>query len=174
MRWFNHVGVAGALWAVHDPGGVPLVCLGATAPDWLEWVAGSLLNRRIKHRTVTHVLATWLLALAFFGLVWDWRGLGLAFAAGGCIHWLQDGLTITGVPLTWWSDRRTTLLGGRLRTGGMAEYGITIAIVAICAGLLWIRGPSAGYVPFFRDWSAFYREGLADGAEWRAHRFEWF
>lgn len=94
----------------------------ATAPDWLEWVSGAVLRRKIKHRTVTHVLTTWLTAALFFGLVWDYRSWGLAFALGGLCHWLQDSLTVTGVPVSWWSDRRKTLLGGRMRTGCIGEY----------------------------------------------------
>lgn len=74
MRWFNHAGTAGAIAVVVDPGTVPLAMLGATAPDWLESVSGTVLRRKIKHRTVTHVLTSWLVAATFFGWVWDVRG----------------------------------------------------------------------------------------------------
>lgn len=174
MRWFNHVGTAGAIAAVIDPGAVPLAMLGATAPDWLEFVSGAVLRRKIKHRTVTHVLTSWLVAAAFFGLVWDVRGWGLAFALGGVCHWLQDSLTVTGVPISWWSDRRTTLAGGRLRTGGIAEYVITGLVVLACGAIVFARGPESGFLPFFRNWPELYRSGLVDGAEWRSHRFEFF
>ena len=53
--------------AVIDPGMVPLAMLGSTAPDWLEWIGGTAAGRKVKHRTVTHVLLTWLTAAAFFG-----------------------------------------------------------------------------------------------------------
>ena len=146
----------------------------ATAPDWLEWVSGAVLRRKIKHRTVTHVLTTWLTAALFFGLVWDYRSWGLAFALGGLCHWLQDSLTVTGVPVSWWSDRRKTLLGGRMRTGCIGEYLLSAPVVAICAGIIFMRGLESGFLPFFRNWPELYRAGLVDGAEWRAHRFEWF
>ncbi|NMG17684.1 metal-dependent hydrolase [Aromatoleum bremense] len=174
MRWWSHAGTAGALAAVVDPGAVPLAMLGATAPDWLEWVGSAVAGRKIRHRTVTHVLTSWAVAALFFAAVWDFRGYGLAFAAGGICHWLQDSLTVTGVPVSWWSDRRTTLAGGRLRTGGVAEYVITAAVVVVCAAVVWARGPEGGYLPFFRDWPGLYRSGLVDGAEWRSHRFEFF
>jgi inner membrane protein len=175
MKWFSHAGVAGSVAAVFDPGAVPLAVLGSTAPDWLEYLAAAL-GHRIKHRTSTHVLTSWLTAAAFFLVVWDYRGFGLAFALGGCCHWLLDSLTVTGVPLSWWSDRRTTLLGGRMRTGGMGEYVLTGAVMLVCAGVIWAKGESlaGGYIPFFRNWPALYQEGLVDGAEWRARRFEWF
>ena len=40
--------------------------------------------------------------------------------------------------------------------------------------VVFMRGPDSGFLPFFRNWPALYREGLVDGAEWRARRFEWF
>lgn len=173
MKWVNHVGVAAAVAAVINPALVPAAALGATAPDWLEWVAGAG-GHKIKHRTTTHVLTSWLLAVVFFGAVWDFRGHGLAFALGACCHWLQDSLTITGVPVSWFSDRRTTLAGGRLRTGGVGEYVITAGVVLVCAAIVLTRSPGSGFLPFFRDWPGLYKGGLVDGAEWRAHRFEFF
>ena len=173
MKWVNHVGCAAAVAAVFSPAAVPAAALGATAPDWLEWLAG-LTGHKIKHRTTTHVLTSWLVVVVFFAFVADWRGHGLAFALGGCCHWLQDSLTITGVPVSWFSDRRTTLAGGRLRTGGVGEYLITAAVVLVCAVIITTRGPGAGFLPFFRDWPGLYQGGLVDGAEWRAHRFEFF
>lgn len=174
MRWFNHAAVAGALAAVVEPGAVPLAMLGATAPDWLEFVIRAVRGRPVKHRTVTHVLTSWLVAVVFFAAVWDFHGYGLAFACGGLIHWFQDSLTVTGVPVTWWSDRRTTLLGGRMRTGDVGEYVLTGVIVLVCAGIIAARDPDGGYLPFFRNWPGLYSAGLVDGYEWRAHRFEWF
>jgi inner membrane protein len=174
VRWFNHVAVAGSISAVIDPGMVPLAMLGSTAPDWMEWV-GTTASRKVKHRTVTHVLLTWLTAAAFFLLVWDFRGWGAAFTLGAICHWLQDSLTVTGVPVSWWSDRRTTLLGGRMRTGGMGEYILSGVVVLACGlAVFMFRAPDTGFVPFFRNWPELYREGIVDGAEWRARRFEWF
>jgi inner membrane protein len=147
--------------------------LGATAPDWLEWVAGAVTRHPIKHRTVTHVLLSWVCACAFFGVIADFRGLGLAFSLGGVSHWLCDACTIQGVPLWWWSDRRTTIAGGRIRTGGMGEYAVVGGVLACCLVLASLR-PSEAWSPFFRDWPNLYAAGVVDGSEWRSHRFELF
>lgn len=48
-------------------------------------------------------------------------------------------------------------------------------VVVLACGLDVVAdGPDSGVVPAFRNWPQLYREGLVDGAEWRAHRFEWF
>lgn len=38
MKWQNHILIAGALTATIDPLLAPGALLGATAPDWLEWL----------------------------------------------------------------------------------------------------------------------------------------
>ena len=44
---------------------------------------------------------------------------------------------------------------GRMRTGGMGEYILSGAVLLICSLVVFMQG-------------------LVDGAEWRARRFEWF
>jgi inner membrane protein len=53
--------------------------------------------------------------------LWDWHGLVFWFSLGGLLHVLCDALTVTGVPLGPWSDRRFHLFGGRVRTGAPLE-----------------------------------------------------
>lgn len=173
MKWVNHVAIAGAVSAVWRPELVPVAVLGATAPDWLEWGL-RLAGYRIKHRTVTHYVTSWAFGL-FFGLwVWDWHHAIAAFCAGGLSHVFCDALTVQGVPLGWWSDRRFHLFGGRLRTGGLGEYFIAGGVVAACLGLaLLTRHFDGGFSPFFFDWPQLYQEGLIDGAEWKKNRFRW-
>ena len=94
----------------------------------------------------------------------------LWFALGGAIHWICDALTISGAPVHWWSDRRATLFGGRVRTGSASEYLITGLIVLVCALVIWSRRDEhgAGFIPYFYNWPSLYEAGLVDGAEWRA------
>lgn len=175
MRWSNHVVMAAAPAALVAPALVPVVALGATAPDWLEWVSKAL-GHPVRHRGPTHYLALWALAAAFFFSVADFRGVGLAFTLGGLSHVLADALTVTGVPFSPLSDRRFHLFGGRLRTGGVGEFGLawgTVAAVAVLAMLLrgWGGG---GYLPFFPDWASRYERGVATAKEWRDNRFRLF
>ncbi|MDD2767187.1 MAG: hypothetical protein PHT19_00545 [Methylococcus sp.] len=74
---------AGAITATIDPILAPGALLGATAPDWLEWLITPV--RKVRHRTVTHYLVLWAAAVVFFFLVWDFRHLGLAFSLGGTL-----------------------------------------------------------------------------------------
>ena len=169
MKWFNHTLIACSVAAVIDPVTVPAAAAGANAPDWLEWVS-EVAGRKVKHRTVTHYVFLWVVVLLFFAAVWDYHGFGAAFALGALLHVLADSLTVAGVPLGPWSDRRFHLFGGRLRTGDPAEYVIAGGVVVVCAALFLTLG-FAGWYPFFYDWGGLYGVGLLDGSEWRANRF---
>ena len=175
MKWINHVLIAGSVTAVYDVKLVPPTIVGATAPDWMEWVL-KFLGRPVKHRTVTHYLSIWALAwiAGLFLLPGNATGTLLtAFCWGGVTHVLTDAMTVSGVPLSPYSDRRFHLFGGRFRTGEPAEYGISAVTVCVCIGLMNLM-PSGGWAPFFYDWAGYYESGVIDGYEWRVNRFRIF
>jgi inner membrane protein len=174
VKWVNHIAIAGATCAVWRPELVPLAVLGSTAPDWLEWLLQAT-GRRVRHRTVTHYAASWLFGLGFGVFVWDYHHALTAFAAGGLSHVFCDSLTVQGVPLGWWSDRRFHLFGGRFRTGQSGEYWFSGAIVLACIGVaaLTQHWDAGHYSPFFWDWADYYQQGLIDGKEWKDNRFRW-
>lgn len=174
MKWVNHIAIAGSVTAVWRPELVPLAVLGATAPDWLEWLYKAT-GRHVRHRTVTHYLSVWLFGLLFGLWVWDWHHVIAAFCAGGLSHVIADALTIQGVPLGWWSDRRFHLFGGRLRTGQMGEYWVAGALVLACVGFSVVTRNfgASEYSPFFWDYADYYHQGLIDGHEWKENRFRW-
>lgn len=115
MKWVNHLAIAGATTAVASPALVPVALLGSTAPDWLEWVLRAV-GQPVKHRTVTHYVLAWALALAFALILWDFHGLLAAFAWGG-VGWVEpcaggcadrDGCPVCAAfrpafPPVWWS-----------------------------------------------------------------------
>jgi inner membrane protein len=175
MKWVNHIAIAGAGAAVWKPELVPVAVLGSTAPDWMEWVYTAATRRKIKHRGATHYVAGWVSALFFALSLWDWHFALAAFSAGGLSHVLCDALTVQGVPLGWWSDRRFHLFGGRFRTGQMGEYWFAGAFVVACFGvvLLTRHWGGGGFSPFFWDWADYYKQGLIDGHEWKENRFHW-
>ena len=163
--------IAGATTALVAPPLVPVALAGSTAPDWLEWLL-ELTGHKVKHRGPTHYLLAWSVALAFFLGLWDFHGIGAAFAYGGLTHILADSLTVSGVPFAPHSDRRFHLFGGRLRTGGAGEYGIAWGLVGICLLLAVLITPvSDSWYPFFYNWGGLYNEGLIDGKEWKDNRF---
>jgi inner membrane protein len=91
---------------------------------------------------------------------------------GNVVHWFCDALTVSGTPVGWWSERRVTLFGGRVKTGSMAELAITVAIVALCTVVIYTRREVPGtFIPFFYRYDRLYKDGLIDGHEWRQHRF---
>lgn len=182
MKWVNHMIIAAGITFVVNPPMVPAAILGSTAPDWLEWVINghtyqimSGYRGQVKHRTVTHTVLYWLVAMLVFGFIWDFYGIGFWFAFGGLSHCVTDALTAQGVPLTPWSDRRVHLFGGRLRTGQPAEFLVAGGVLVIClfvaSHFQASNANGAGFVPFFYNWSKEYQEGVIDGSEWRENRF---
>jgi len=173
MKWINHIAIAGATTALIAPPLVPLAILGATAPDWMEWIFKAV-GQKVKHRTVTHYVTTWIAGILFFYAVWDFQHIGLAFFFGGLTHVIADSFTIAGVPFSPFSDRRFHLFGGRLRTGATGEYIVAGLIVITCftaAIMIKPRSGENGWYPFFYDWQAKYEEGMIDGKEWKEKRF---
>lgn len=173
MRWISHIAIAASLCAVANPGAVPAAVLGSTCPDWLEWLLRAASGRAVRHRGATHYLSTWLLLALFAAVLWDWRDWLFWFAMGNVVHWFGDALTVSGAPVGWWSDRRVTLFGGRVKTGGMAELAITLTLVALCAVIIYARKDVPGsFIPFFYRYDRLYQQGVIDGAEWKQHRFD--
>ncbi|EKO5187824.1 metal-dependent hydrolase [Vibrio vulnificus] len=169
MKWINHTLIAGSICAVVSPPHVPICIAGATAPDWFEFVL-KLGRKHVKHRGVTHIFTHWFIAAIAFTLVWDYQGIGMAFAWGGFSHIVTDAMTVSGVPFSPYSDRRFHLFGGRFRTGDPIEYAISASVVIACIAVSHITG-SQGFAPFFYDWSGMYERGLIDALEWKTNRF---
>lgn len=122
-------GVPGAAFALALP--------GATAPDWLElpYAQG---KRLIVHRTITHWLPLWLIALAWAWFHRDtWAGsMTMGFVVGGLMHLLMDWPNPKGIPvLTPW--RRISL---KLWKSGQNEG----LLVGISWGMGWMALRLAG------------------------------
>jgi inner membrane protein len=169
MKWLNHMLIAGSICAVVSPPHVAICLAGSTAPDWMEG-AFKLFGRHVKHRGVTHILTHWLLAATALTLIWDYNGIGTAFAWGGVIHILTDAMTVTGVPFSPYSDRRFHLFGGRFRTGDPVEYAISAVVLMLCLMFMNLSSDN-GFAPFFYDWKGLYESGVIDAQEWKANRF---
>ena len=174
MKFVSHIVIGGAITFAFAPPLVPIGILGGTAPDWMEIVADRL-KRPVKHRTVTHYLAAWVLVICFSVFVWDFYNLIFWFGIGGLSHVIADSLTVQGVPLGWWSDRRFHLFGGRIRTGQSSELFVVaaVAIAGLTIGYL-NQGYGGNFYPFFFDWPEYYESGLIDGYEWKQNRWRWF
>ena len=84
-----------------------------------------LSGKHIKHRGPMHVFTHWIIATITFTFVWDYHGILATFSWGGVSHILTDGMTVSGVSFSPYSDRRFHLFGGRFRTGDPVEYAIS-------------------------------------------------
>jgi inner membrane protein len=179
MKWTNHIIIASSTTAIIEPLLIPAAALGATAPDWLETVANKIFSARWQHREQTHYLLFWIVAVLFFWLIWDFRGILTTFAWGGLTHILADSFTVMGVPFAPHSQNRFHLFGGRIRTGDSQEYIFSFTILIICLIIIFLTGGfnwqnTDEFVPFFYDWSGMYKEGLIDASEYKANRFRLF
>lgn len=173
MRWISHIVIAASICAVFNPPALPVAVLGSTFPDWSEWILRRVTGRRLRHRGYTHALSNWLLLALFAAFLWDVQGWLFWFAVGNVVHWFCDAVTISGAQVGWWSDRRITLFGGRVRTGGISEAVVTCTVVGLCAVAIYARRDVPGsFIPFFYRYGEMYDQGVIDGAEWRAHRFD--
>lgn len=111
---------------------------GATAPDWLEIPIGKGggHTRLIKHRTITHVVLFWLVALGISASNQTlWANALFGFCFGGLMHLLVDIPNPMGVPL-WHPYRRYSL---KLWRSGQREMLIILITWAIPLTLFWWR-----------------------------------
>ena len=112
MRWISHIAIAGSITAVLSPPTVAVAVLGATAPDWLEWVLNAV-GARLQHRAATHYLSYWAGTMAFALLLWDWHGFVIlvlvrrpAACVMRCVHRVRSaGRALVGSTLSFirWS-----------------------------------------------------------------------
>lgn len=129
------------------PGGLPVLAAifamaGTTAPDWLEiaWYDRERRCRRslITHRTWTHWLPLWLIALVYcFVLLVSSRNMLLAscltgFVFGGLMHLAVDVPNPTGIPVIYPRKRRFSF---KLWRSDENVIPFTVAVWAVCIGL---------------------------------------
>ena len=134
MTWKSHSAIAAAITLPFAPALVPVAVIGSTAPDWSEWIL-KFFGIRIQHRGVTHYvyipLAILLVALFAMPISAVLSATLAAFGAGYLSHWVADGFTVSGVPVSGSSAYRVHFFGGRFRTGVMGEYIFAFGLLAL-------------------------------------------
>lgn len=176
MKWISHGAIGGTSAAIINPLYAPAAILGATAPDWLEWVLNGL-GFGVQHRKETHYLILWvsLFILALSVASWlPWGDFLAAFMWGGFTHIITDALTVQGVPFSPTSRRRFHLFGGRLKTGSVQEYVIAFSLSAafVLLAMQFHRATPGGFAPYFYDWNGAYESGTIDAYEWKQNRWK--
>jgi len=176
MKWISHSAIGGTTAAIVNPIYAPAAILGATAPDWLEWVFNAL-GFGVTHRKETHYLVVWVVAfgLSLWTLDLPFADMVAAFLWGGVTHILTDALTVQGVPFSPTSRRRFHLFGGRLRTGSVQEYviaGSLSAVFVLIGFQLHKSSNGSDFMPYFYDWNGAYEGGIIDAYEWKQNRWK--
>lgn len=116
------------------------VMAGASAPDWLEgvfFIEGKRVSI-IPHRTLTHWLPVWLLALYFvytLSLPWYVQAVAFGFIASAILHITMDAFSKSGVPLLL-PLRRMSVRIPMYTTGGASEVIWSAVVVAFFIGVL--------------------------------------
>lgn len=111
------------------------VMFGASVPDWLE-VVRFVQGRRISliaHRTLTHWLPIWCLALYWVSAVsWPWfvKAFIYGFVLSSMLHIVMDAFSKTGVPLLL-PFRKYSVKLPLYTTGGLSEWVWSVVVLAI-------------------------------------------
>ena len=167
MKWASHIAVAAALTIPINPAALPFSALGATAPDWLEFVL-KIFGIKVKHRGVTHQLLSIVIFFILALLLSVYIGTFLAwFAFGALTHWFCDALTVTGVPVSPFSQHNTTLFGGKIRTGEPKEYFIAF-------GFFVTPSRDLTFNQYFMNYQKLYNLKIIDEKELKELRWKFF
>lgn len=125
----------------------PLLNMLTRPLSWLLRAVSFGLFKTVGHRTLTHSL----LGLgAFAVLAWLlWRampepgyGLFVALVSGYASHIVADALNTRGVPLLWPAGGVVRLIPGGIRSGGLVELIVAVAVVAVGGYLAYLVHPA--------------------------------
>ncbi len=182
MTWKSHIAIASAVTLPFNPVMLVVANLGATAPDWMEWVL-KFFNIKVVHRGATHYFIVPLFII-LFSFIFDFRDMIFWFGIGYFTHWFADSLTISGVPLTPWDTSRVHFFGGKLKTGDMMEYIISFSLLAMSVTIakpiintFYNFGTEVGtstFKVFSMDYQKLNDENIIDNAELLEKRFKFF
>lgn len=156
MTWKSHTAVTAAVtYAITlDTTFTAAACVGAVLPDRIEFILPGL-----KHRGNSHALTLWIGLVALIALVnafspqiiGDWGQITyylFAVAIGGVCHILEDMCSASGIPLlpTFMTpgQKPPTLKVPLYKTGTISEFVVTITLLSIFAGIIYIR--TQGYL----------------------------
>ena len=183
MTWKSHTAIATAVALPFNPPLVVVANLGATAPDWIEYIL-KFFGITVEHRGATHYLMIPVF-LILFSFIYDYKDIIFWFGIGYFTHWFADSLTISGVPISPYDNSRVHFFGGKIRTGEMLEYIISFSLLAMSVtiakplienGLAYIRDDNStkSFNAFSMDYNDLNRKNIIDNKELLENRFKFF
>ena len=123
----------------------PLLNILTRPVSWALRSSSFVLARTVGHRTLTHSLVGVLLFALLARLISGYiPGLFLALAAGYASHIFADALNTRGVPLLWPLGKPFRLLPEGIRSGGVAEFVVAVAVLLLAGYGLSLLHPALG------------------------------
>ena len=179
MTWKSHIAIATACVIPFNPALIPAASLGATAPDWLEWIL-KFFGIPVGHRGATHYLyiPVIIIALSFFI---DFQSILFWFGTGYLTHWVADALTPSGVPISQFDNHRIHFFGGKIKTGAFMEYilsyGFLLLVISLVKPLDMIKNKddlNNYFNVYFNDYGKMYEQKIIDEKTYKENRFNLF
>lgn len=176
MTWKSHIAIASAVTLPFSPAMLPATTIGATAPDWIEYIL-KFFGVIVKHRGATHYLYIPILimitSILFKSDLIFWFGLGYF------THWFADSLTISGVPISHFDNHRIHFFGGKIRTGEPLEYIIAFGFLAISVMLVKpslniLENSENVFNAYYIDYKELYEKKIIDEKTMIENRFKLF
>jgi len=176
MTWKSHIAIASAVTLPINPAMLPLATVGATAPDWIEYIL-KFFGVIVKHRGATHYLYIPILimitSILFKSDLIFWFGLGYF------THWFADSLTISGVPISQFDNHRVHFFGGKIRTGEPLEYIIAFGFLAVSVMLVKpslniLENSENVFNAYYIDHKKLYEKKIIDEKTMIENRFKLF
>jgi len=183
MTWKSHTAIATAVVLPFNPTLLVVTNLGATAPDWIEYIL-KFFGITVEHRGETHYLMIPVL-LIIFSFFFDYKGIIFWFGIGYFTHWFADSLTISGVPISPWDNSKVHFFGGKIRTGEMMEYIISFSLLAMSVTIakpliensisyLSDDNSTKSFNAFSIDYHDLNKKHIIDNSELLENRFKFF
>jgi inner membrane protein len=176
MTWKSHSAIATAITLPFNVMGIVPATIGATAPDWIEYIL-NFLGFRVEHRRETHYLIVplFIIILSFFI---DYKNFIFWFGIGYLSHWFADGLTVSGVPVAPNSRHKIHFFGGSIRTGEPKEYVISFSFLLVSflifnSNILNYK-QNENFNVYKMDYKQLYEKKIIDEKEYKENRFKFF
>jgi len=178
MTWKSHIAIATACTLPFNPAALPAAALGATAPDWSEWIL-KFFGHEVQHRGVTHYVYI-PIAIMLLSFIIDFQSMLFWFGVGYLTHWVADALTPSGVPVSQFDNHRIHFFGGKIKTGSFMEYiiafGFLLVVISFVKPLDQMQNsdnPSYFNV-YFNDYGQMYEDKIIDEKTYKENRFNMF
>ena len=178
MTWKSHIAIATAVTLPFNPALIPATSLGATAPDWSEYIL-NFFGIDVEHRGFTHYLYIPILIIGL-SFLFDFRNIIFWFGVGYLTHWVADALTPSGVPISQFDNHRIHFFGGKIKTGSLMEYilafGFLFFVVSLVKPIDMLKTKDFDnyFNAYFIDYKELYDNKIIDEKTYKEHRFDLF